>query len=343
LVNRESITLNTPAKKWFERKLKCNFSTTEFHFSAGKLDVLAYDRDNKCFHVAEGKLANRVSSVGHAVGQLVAYISMLQENGFDFLDRISKEANLHLSDFTSFLENKSIKVCFYVILPSEQREKILGPARLMLSNIGGFGDSIGILISSKNKCTLEKPAISINIKIRKTYKRDEFLLTVKDKFLATIEAAGLVEKTESWANTVQFVERRTDDKKSNPFLHFEVWALRKTKHEKVWPFEIGFHLEWAKGWLKDPNTKKRANKIRKEMWQSRAILRKNKFNFHYKEKWGKAWSKLYTNCKTKSNVLDDEALEEMLGKLIALTSVLLPRLNKINWGRRKKEKESLIS
>lgn len=342
MVNRESITLNTPAKRWFKRKLKCTFSTTEFHFLAGKLDVLAYNRDQKCFHVAEGKLANRVSSVGHAVGQLVAYISMLQENGFDFLDRISKEANLHLSDFTSFLENKSIKVCFYVILPSEQREKILGPAQLMLRNIGSFGDSIGILISSKNKCSLEKPAIPINIKIRKTYKRDEFLQAIKDKFLATKEATSLEEKAESWTNTVQFVERKVGDRKGNPFLHFEVWAHRKTKHEKAWPFEIGFHLEWAKGWLKDPNTKRRANMIRKAMWQSRTILRKDGFNFHYKGKWGKAWSKLFTFYKTSSEIIDDEALEGVISSLSALTRVLLPKLNKINWGRRKKHKEGLV-
>jgi len=333
LVNRESLVLNNPAAKWFKRKQKCTFSTTEFHFSAGALDVLAYDRKQKCFHVAEGKLANRVASVGHAVGQLIAYISMLQENGFDFLNRISKEANLYLTDFTSFLENKAIKVCFYIILPDKQKEKILRPAKLMLNNIGDFGESIGILTASKNKCILEKSALPINIKIRKIYNRDEFLGTIRDKFLHTKEASSLEDKSVPWTNTVQFIERKRGSKKGNPYLHFEVWAKRKTKKDKEYTFEIAFHLEWGSGWQKDPKVKRRADKIRMQMWHSRAPLRREGFDFHYKPKWGKAYSKLFATYKTKSSILDDEELSGVLSHLSSLTRILLPKLNKIHWGR----------
>jgi hypothetical protein len=92
-------------RKYFEKKLKCAVARNEFQFSAGKLDVLAYDRANKCFHICEGKRSSNVASVGHAIGQLIAYISMIQEGGYDFLDRISKEERLGLRDFTAFIKN----------------------------------------------------------------------------------------------------------------------------------------------------------------------------------------------------------------------------------------------
>ena len=80
MVNREDQQLNYPVKRYFEKKLKCAVSRSEFKFTAGKLDVLAYDRENKCFHICEGKRASNAASVGHAVGQLIAYMSMIQEN-----------------------------------------------------------------------------------------------------------------------------------------------------------------------------------------------------------------------------------------------------------------------
>ena len=41
---KEDAQLNRPAKNYFEKKLKCDFSKVGFTFSAGELDVLAYDR-----------------------------------------------------------------------------------------------------------------------------------------------------------------------------------------------------------------------------------------------------------------------------------------------------------
>ena len=283
-IHREEIQLNMPAKVYFKKKLKCAFSTNEFSFSAGKLDVLAYDRKEKCFHVAEGKLARRIASVGHAVGQLIAYISMLQENGFDFLNRISKEANLYLTDFTDFLENKSIKVCFYIVLPYEHRSKILDPAQLMLGNIGDFGEAIGILSASKTKCLLDKSAKPISIKIRRKYKSKELLNAIRDKFLNLEIARSLEERQSQNNNVMNFRE-----KNGNPYLHYEVWIKRKRKKDPYYTFEIAFHLEWAASWQKDIRTAKRARKIRRKMAEARGVLKKNEYDFKYQPKWGKAW------------------------------------------------------
>jgi len=331
---KESVQLNLPAKIYFKKKLKCAFSTNEFHFSAGKLDVLAYDRNEKCFHVAEGKLANRTASVGHAVGQLIAYISMLQENGFDFLNRISKEANLFLTDFTNFLENKSIRVCFYIVLPYKQRGEILEPAQLMLGNIGDFGDAIGILSAKKSKCLLDKSAKPISIKIRRKYNPKEFLDSIADKFLS-LEIASSFEKRQSQYNNIQFRE-----KNGNPYLHFEVWHKRKRKADKYHNFEVAFHLEWGVSWQKNVRTAKRASRIRRKMAQARGILKKKNYDFKYQPKWGEAWSKVYIERKSKSGVLDADFLDDILEHLKVLSETLTPMLNKINWGRtRKKEQE----
>lgn len=331
---RENRELNAPAGRFFERKLKCAFSTTEFTFSAGKLDVLAYNRSEKCFHVAEGKLARRIASVGHAVGQLVAYISMLQESGFDFLDRISKEANLYLTDFVEFLESKSIKVCFYIVLPGDQRARMLDPTLLVLKNVGDFGEAIGILFAAGQKCTLVKQARPITVKIRKRYTRDEFLAAIRDRFLATRDRDFEGASTRS-RHLVQFRE-----KEGNSQLHFEVAFHRKKKGESTFSFDTAFHLELAAAWQKDAATLRRANKIRRAMKAAHRILREKDLKFKYQQRWGKAWSRLYMTSRTQGQVLDDEELKKVLEALEALVDTLVPFLRKIDWGRRRKKLDS---
>jgi hypothetical protein len=260
---------------------------------------------------------------------------MLQENGFDFLNRISKEANLYLTDFTDFFENQSIKVCFYIVLPYEERSRILDPARLMLGNIGDFGENIGILSASKNKCLLDKAANPISIKIRRKYTPREFIAAIRDKFLNIEIARSLEERQTQHNNVIWFRE-----KNGNPYLHFEVWLKRKRKTDPYFTFEIAFHLEWGVSWLKIARTAKRAAKIRRKMVEARGILKKKGYDFKYQRAWGKAWSRLYIDRKTISAVLDANGLDDVLEHLKVLTETLTPSLNKINWGRtRRRELE----
>jgi hypothetical protein len=298
----------------------------------GKLDVLAYNRDQKCFHVAEGKYANRIASVGHAIGQVIAYISMLQEGGFDFLNRISKEANLYLTDFTDFLENKSVNVCFYVVLPEKQRDKISSSVKLVLDNIGDFGQAIGIMYASKKKCVLEKVASPIKIKIRRRYSRADFFSAISGRFLRLEGARNLCAITNN-PYCLQFKEKH-----GNPYLHFEVWPKRVNKKDKKIAIEVGFHLEWAGGWLKHKPTLKRANKIRRAMQKAARELKNDGLNYRYLGKWGKAWSKVFTVYQTQEPAFYSEDLDATLGNLLPLANVLLPLLNKMRWGRRREKK-----
>jgi hypothetical protein len=327
---KENIQLNQPAKNYFEHKLKCDFSRVGFSFSAGELDVLAYNRRNKCFHVCEGKRASNIASVGHAIGQLIAYISMIQEYGYDFLNRVSKEERLELTDFSNFLEKKAIKVCFYIILPKSKKDKLLMPAKLMLNNIGDFGNSIGIFFASNKTCELEIPSKPLDIKIRRTFSRDEFLKDTVEKVFEFPESRGLVIQPTNFQQLVQIKE-----KNGNPFLHFEVWFKKKRKSETKRKIEVAFHIEFAKAHLKDVTGCKRKIKLQKTLLRAEKDLKKSGIDFKYESKWGKNWSRLYNIYETDSSLLDDELLSETLHRLKILVNCLKPKLDNMNWGRKR--------
>ncbi len=331
---KEDLQLNRPAKDYFRRKLKCIFSRVGFMFSAGELDVLAYDSKNKCFHICEGKRSSNVTSVGHAIGQLIAYMSMIQESGYDFLDRISEEERLSLSDFSTFLENRAINACFYVVLPEARREKLLNPARLMLSNMGEFGASIGIFFASRNKCELVVPAKPISIKIRRVLDKKEFLAEVSRKFFALPESKGLVERRQYFNNCLQIKED-----KGNPYLHYEVWTRTAKKTDKSRIVEVAFHLEFAKAHLQHETTEKRKSRLMRVLAVASKQLQKKGVAFKYQAHWGKRWSRLYFSYNINQIEFDDKILEEVVALLKQLVVVSKPLFDKINWGRQRQSEE----
>lgn len=331
---KEDLELNRPARDYLKRKLKCIFSRTEFSFSAGELDVLAYDSKNKCFHICEGKRSSNVASVGHAIGQLIAYISMIQECGYDFLDRISREERLGLSDFSTFLESRTINACFYVVLPDKKKEKLLNPARLMLANMGEFGASIGIFFASRNKCELVVPARPISIKIRRVLDRRDFLSEVSRKFFELSESKGLAENPLYNSNCLQIKERG-----GNPYLHYEVWTRRAKKTDKNRMVEVAFHLEFAKSHLKHETTEKRTQRLKRVLSAASKQLKKRGFDFKYQSHWGKRWSRLYFLYDTKQAQFDDKILDDVLSLLKQLVIVSKPLFDKMNWGRKRKINE----
>lgn len=326
---KEDPQLNKPASRFFTSKLKCDFSRVGFTFSAGELDVLAYDRRNKCFHVCEGKRSANIASVGHAIGQLVAYISMIQENGYDFLNRVSKEEHLELTDFSSFLEKKAIKVCFYIVLPLEKKQRLLAPAQLMLNNMGDFGSRIGIFFATKQYCELAIEAQPLEIKIRRIYTREAFIEEIADRFLDSIESKGLTRNPHSGEKYIQFKE-----KDGNPFLHYEVWLKQCRKSDTFQSIEVAFHLEFAKSHLVDPTMRSRKRIIQKLMSKSCLVLTKKGFDFQYRPNWGKQWSSLYIIHKTSQRELTEEDMIEILRFLKELIHVTKPLFDAHNWGRK---------
>lgn len=334
MIHREDQQLNYPVKRYFEKKLKCALSRSEFKFIAGTLDVLAYDRENICFHVCEGKRSSNVASVGHAVGQLIAYMSMIQENGYDFLDKVSKGERLELSDFATFLENKAINVCFYVALPERNREKLLNPAQLMLNNMGVFGRSIGIFFASKKKCELAVPAKPVSIKIRRIYDRKDFFIELKRKFFSLPESAGIEEVGPHYNYCVQFKEED-----GHGCLHYEITFKKRRKIDKTRLIEVGFHLEFAKAHIKHQNAKKRIKKLKRVMAKVRTELKRKGLDFRFQPIWGKQWARVFTIYKASQVQLDDKILDEVLILFKELIRISKPMFDRVNWGRKRRQKE----
>lgn len=325
--NPEDKQLNQPTRDYFKKKMKCPVARTEFSFFAGKLDVLAYNQEEKCFHISEGKRSKNVASVGHAIGQLISYMTMIQERGYDFLDRISKEEKLNLSDFSTFLENKAIRVCFYITLPIKDREKLMPTADLMLKNLGDFGSSIGIFFADSQKCELVKTAEPLFIKIRKKYTRNEFLAELRDRFIQEELSKGLVYQKSRFEHLLQFKE-----KSGNPYLHFEIWAKRQKKNECDVIIEIAFHLEFAKAHLEMDSFKKRKRKLQGIMNETKKLLEAEGEHYKFQSKWGKNWSRLYTIQKIH-NEFNQDYLSVVLERFNLLVGALKPKLDKIKWGR----------
>jgi len=325
---KEDIQLNRPASNYFKRKLKCIFSRVGFTFSAGELDVLAYDSRNKCFHICEGKRSSNVASIGHAIGQLIGYISMIQENGYDFLDRVSQEERLELSDFSIFLEKRAIKVYCYIVLPENKKDRLIVPAKLMLKTIGDFGESIGIFFASKNKCTLEIVPKSINVRIRRIYNREEFLEEISDRFMDSPESNGLMVHPTNYPYLVQIKRKSV-----TPYLHFEVCFKKKLISDVNRKIEIAFHVEFAKAHLKDKAGIKRKSKILRLVSSAKNDLKMQGLNFKFQRKWGKNWARLYIIYETIGVELDEISLNDVSRSFTVLVKYLKPRLDQINWGR----------
>ncbi|HPN54358.1 MAG TPA: hypothetical protein PLB52_00335 [Candidatus Moranbacteria bacterium] len=333
--NPEDKQLNQPTKNYFKSKFKCNFSVTEFKFSAGFLDVLAYNQNEKCFYISEGKRSGNVASIGHAVGQLIAYMSVIQEKGYEFLEKITQQERLELEDVSTFLENKAIRACFFVTLPLEKKDKLLPSAKLMLKNLGDFGSSIGVFFANSKKCELGIPAKPLLIKLRKIYTREQILQEILNKFLNQPIAEGLMENRTQFRHMIQIKE-----KIGNPFLHFEITSKKITKASDKAQFEIAFHVEFAKSHLIHDFTKKRRNKLLKIMKNVQKDLSKSDKIFKLKAKWGKNWSKLYNVYSTTNKIeFDQEDVNEILDRLDLLVSRLKPELDRINWGRIRNNEE----
>lgn len=330
----EDKQLNKPAKDYFEHKLKCEFSKVGFSVSGGRLDVLAYDKNNKCFHVCEGKRSSNIASIGHAIGQLIAYMSVIQENGYDFLNRISKEVKLELTDFSDFLAKEAIKVCFYVVLPKDKQVKLLAPAKQILNNMGDFGSSIGLFFASEKKCGLEMNAKPLNIQIKRKYDNSEFLKTIHEKFLESSESKGIVK------NQINQRILQLKEKGGNPNLHYEVRLLRTRKNDTYRSIEIAFHLEFGKPSPSDKTQLRRKEKLQAVLLEASKELIKKGYEFNC-EKWGTQWYRLYREYKTNQIELDNKILNDVLENLKVLVTISKPLLDKIYWGRKRVPKTSI--
>jgi hypothetical protein len=89
------------------------------------LDVTAYDKAARLFKVVECKRVSDARRIGHTFGQTAAYMSVVAENGFGFVDALSKKLHMRFLRWMEGTNNGTeIKVEFYVALPDDACEQV---------------------------------------------------------------------------------------------------------------------------------------------------------------------------------------------------------------------------
>src|SRR6202008_4849375 len=89
----------------------------EVKFGRGRLDLVAYDKNEKILKIIEGKLHSRPTSPGRTFGQLVTYLATMRGRIPQFLDAASKKLPMRYGRWMEATSNgKKIRVTFYVAL-----------------------------------------------------------------------------------------------------------------------------------------------------------------------------------------------------------------------------------
>ncbi len=109
----------------------------------------------------------------------------------------------------------------------------------------------------------------------------------------------------------------------------------KQKRKKVpyHTFEIAVHSNGAKSRVKNSNTAQKADKTGELMAQAKRNLNDLGYAFQYKPEWGKAWSSLCFEYKTRTLDLDSDCFDDVFKYIKVLVKTLTPKLNKINWAK----------
>ena len=103
-------------------------------------DVVAYDKGQRLFRLVECKLGSKAASIGHAFGQVAAYYAVVVDQGYHFVDTLSKkvEPRLRFGRLLEATEGKQIRVEFYVALTDEACERVdlLRSVKRLLPDVG---------------------------------------------------------------------------------------------------------------------------------------------------------------------------------------------------------------
>lgn len=114
-------------------------------------DVVAYDKKEKLFRIIECKLGSHVTTIGHASGQISAYIAVLSdcERERKFINAFTKKVPLRyerLMEATQ--ENTRLRVAFYVALTDSACQQIN-----LIRSLKRLLPTVGIIrVKSDGKC-----------------------------------------------------------------------------------------------------------------------------------------------------------------------------------------------
>lgn len=114
-------------------------SAREIRVGGCKFDVVAYDKEQRLFEIAECKLGSAPTVIGHAFGQAAAYCGILSAHGVEFLNAYTKQVNLKFSRMMEATnQGKHFKVAFYVALEDNacHQVELIRSIKRLIPNIG---------------------------------------------------------------------------------------------------------------------------------------------------------------------------------------------------------------
>jgi len=228
-------------------RIRCNVTLREFKFKNCKFDVVGYSQKERSFYIVESKFGCEPVSIGHAFGQILAYKCILEEKGYEFLekfvDKLLEKSTTGMSskDIRSLLERREAQFKFYVAL-REKACKNYPFLRLIKKDLPFVGI---IRVSDEGACRLhihvergeedfklcESTPVSISFK-KKYRNRSMFFQELEERLKDKLPSNfTFFNATSNDRNYKQFWYQTSS-------IHFEVW-FRKQKGD----IEVGLHVE----------------------------------------------------------------------------------------------------
>jgi len=72
-------------------RIRCSVALREFKFSNSKFDVVGFSDKEGVFYVVECKYGSSPVAIGHAFGQILIYKCIIEESGYEFLEKFLDE------------------------------------------------------------------------------------------------------------------------------------------------------------------------------------------------------------------------------------------------------------
>jgi hypothetical protein len=230
-------------KSFLKRSLGCHVATENFRFGNVGFDVVGYSPSDSIVHVVECKPGSKPVDIGHAFGQLLAYKSVLAENGYEFLTKFANKVRMKAEDIATAVQEEKLRVKFYVGLSDEACKNVtlIQAMKESLHSVGIMrvkqkGGCRGYLWIRREKDYDICQSEMVLVQVRRVYSHKDFLRAVERRL-----KDSLAETKYSDFETYTLVDKPYGDFEQFWFgrnqFHFEV-TLRKRKF-----IEVALHLE----------------------------------------------------------------------------------------------------
>jgi hypothetical protein len=309
-------------QKFIKRELGCKFASTNFGFQNIEFDVVGYELESRTFQIVECKKSAKAVEIGHAFGQLLAYKSVLHNNGYEFLNEFFKRAHakVDLDDLIDSVAVRKLTAKFYVGL-TEAACANVELLKVMKDSL----PYVGIIRVKPNGTCRNYITIS--------GERNYELCTSKVVYVP-------VRRTFNVASFLRAVETRVRDRLSDGnFADFKTHVVVNRPYgdyEKFWYHRSGFHFEvlvrksYVEIALHLESTKKLNLSIYRYLKNNYRKIRRALGEEAKVARWGRQhWRRVYEHMQIDE--LSEDVAEQVATKLSRYIEALEPMVQ--DWER----------